>query len=190
MPIATNNLNTSTQAAQIHSNNISGVKSTQNEVASGGLDITNHPLKSDSVTINSNQAQIGTHFQNTIEESLYSNNNFQRRGDLQTFGNRLNNSEPQINVPLQAEPNETTQTTPEVEAPPEEETSGSTEALESETNLENNPGIKTVIPIATNTTNGLNAPQVQVTTTGVYTNNPGVAIQASLSAPFTVDQTV
>ena len=187
MPIATNNLSNTAQAAQNY-NNVSGAKSIQNEVASGGLDITNQPLRSDSVTINSNQAQIGTNFQNS-EEQLYSNINFQRRGDLQTLENRLNNLEPQINIPLQAESTETTEPTPEVEAPPPE-TSGSTETLESETNLESNPSIKTVIPIATSNTNGLNAPQVQVTTTGVYTKNSGVALQASLSAPFTVDQTV
>ena len=176
------NLNTTSKAVQNY-NNINGAQSTLNESRSGGLEIENQSLKKDTVTINSNQTQFNTNFQNNnnLEEPLYSNTNFQQRGNLQTLETRLNNIEPQTNVPLRAEATETT-APPEIEAPPIE-TSGSTENLETKSN------IKTVIPVATNT-NGTNGPQVQVTTTGVYTNNPGVALQASLSIPFTVDQTV
>ena len=191
MTITNYGFNTSSQAAQIYNNIMSGSKSLVNEVESVDKVIENQPLKSDSVTIQSDQqnVNVGNISKNAIENPTYSNLELQTKGELQTLSNKLENKETISTETLQNQRNQTEPPPPEIETPPVE-TNGSNESLKNETNLENSPNIKTVIPIATNETNRMNAPQVQVTTAGVYTNNPGVAIQASLSVPFTVDQTV
>ena len=93
---------------------------------------------------------------------------------------------------LRAEGNETVSEAPPPPPPPPEEEIpveselGSTETLESTSA----PQLQTVVPIANGNDARQNTPQVQLTSAGVYTNNPGVALQSSLQAPFTVDQTI
>ena len=194
MTITPYGLNTTSQAAQTY-NNISGATSLDNEVKSVGPVIEN-PIErnNDSVTIQSNQSNqksVSNTLERNLEETSYASLGLQTKGELQTLTNRLNSFETvnTTNEVLRNEGTETAPPPPEIEAPPPE-TSGTTQPLERENNFQNSTNFKTVIPIATNEINGLNNPQVQVTTTGVYTNNSGVAIQASLSVPFTVDQTV
>ena len=189
MDISTSGLYTSSKAAQIYGNASGGQQSIVTRQDSGGdTESLSKNLPTDKVTLTSPRSINGGQPQNEAEQPLYSNNENQVRSNLQETQAR---EVAAVNQTLEAETDtEATSSTPTPETEvPTEEVSGTSETFETGSTEEPTSRLQTVIPVPRQA-NGQNAPQVQLTTTGVYTNNPAAAIQANLSAPFTVDQTV